>query len=63
MRDPKDMSEPVNRLATPLPDSVLDRYYAENPDAVDHRTKVKPSDEVLTFDDVLDPVAGDALEP
>jgi hypothetical protein len=27
----------VNRLATPLPDSVLDRYYAEHPEEVDHR--------------------------
>ena len=27
----------VNRLATPLPDSVLDRYFAEHPDEVDDR--------------------------
>jgi hypothetical protein len=27
----------VNRLATPLPDSILDRYFAEHPDEVDHR--------------------------
>jgi hypothetical protein len=57
------MEQFVNRLATPLPDSVLDRYYAANPDVVDPRRKVTPSDEVLTFNDVLDPVAGDALEP
>jgi hypothetical protein len=32
------MTDPeVNRLATPLPDSVLDRYYAEHPDEIDHR--------------------------
>lgn len=27
----------VNRLGTPMPDSVMDRYYAEHPDEVDHR--------------------------
>lgn len=29
----------VNRLATPLPDSVLDRYYAERPDEADFRQR------------------------
>lgn len=27
----------VNRLATPLPDSVLDRYFESHPDEVDYR--------------------------
>lgn len=35
----------VNRLATPLPDSVLDRYYAENPSELDPRKQHQASKE------------------
>ena len=34
-------------LAAPLPDSVLDRYYAEHPDEVDHRTAKVASAETV----------------
>lgn len=40
----------VNRLATPLPDSVLDRYYAEHPDETDPRRKVTAKVEQPTID-------------
>lgn len=48
------MHEPVNRLATPLPDSVLDRYFAANPHAVDPRKKADHSGPHVTFDGLLD---------
>ena len=39
------MDESVNRLATPLPDSVLDRYFAVNPSEVDHRKRSESTPE------------------
>jgi hypothetical protein len=33
----KPVMTEANRLATPLPDSVLDRYYAQHPDEADFR--------------------------
>jgi hypothetical protein len=54
MLDAGVMNEPVNRLATPLPDSVLDRYYVANPDVVDPRKMADHSDQEITFDDLLD---------
>ena len=51
----------VNRLSTPLPDSVLDRYYAEHPDEVDPRRKhVAAKTAGLTKDD-LDSLAPGAI--
>jgi len=49
----------VNRLATPLPDSVLDRYYAEHPEEADHRKVAakaeQPSIDPDDFEDVFKP--------
>lgn len=49
------MSKPVNRLATPLPDSVLDRYYAEHPEEDDIRKAASKSEPVQpTLDDLAE---------
>lgn len=45
IEDAGDMDESVNRLATPLPDSVLDRYFAVNPSEVDHRKRSESTPE------------------
>lgn len=51
----------VNRLATPLPDSVLDRYYAEHPDEVDPRRKVTAAKTAGLSKDDLDALPAGAI--
>jgi hypothetical protein len=48
------MSDEVNRFVTPLPDSVLDRYFAEHPEEKDWRQRVAPPQPTnLDSDDVF----------
>lgn len=51
--------KPVNRLATPLPQSVLDRYHAEHPEEPKTAAKAEPvavvtKDAKVDFDEIFE---------
>lgn len=49
------MTTPVNRLATPLPQSVLDRYHAEHPDEGDFPREAAKAPEPVEKTSAIDP--------
>lgn len=48
----------VNRLAAPLPDSVLDRYFAEHPDEVDPRRRTGTTKDGDPLSEGHEPIPG-----